>query len=87
MRHFDYVWTYQAQFGVRYSKKYLNRRSYIKYSPKPLKTKRVRKISPLSEETDLELEVEIETPEEETNVEVEISVENLPSAQFLPTKN
>ncbi|MDE7291525.1 MAG: hypothetical protein K2N58_05710, partial [Treponemataceae bacterium] len=82
MRPFDYVWTYQAQFGVRYSKKYLNRHSYIKYKPKPLKTKKVRKISPLSDETHLE----IETPEEE-NVEIEISVENLPSAQFLPTEN
>ena len=80
MRPFDYVWEYQLQFGARYSKKYLNRRSYIKYKPRPLKTKKVRRIMPWSEETDLELEMP-----EEANVEIEIPVENLPSAQFLPT--
>ena len=87
MRPFDYVWEYQAQIGARYCKKYLNRRSYIKYRPKPLKTKRVKKISPLSDETNLEIEVDIEEPKEEVNVEIEIPVENLPSAQFLPTEN
>lgn len=87
MRPFDYVWEYQAQLGARYCKKYLNRRSYIKYRPKPLKTKRVKKISPLSDETNLEIEVDIEEPKEEVNVEIEIPVENLPSAQFLPTEN
>lgn len=83
MRPFDYVWEYQIQIGARYCKKYLNRRSYIKYKPRRLKTKRVRKIVPLSEETDLELEYEM--PGEETEIEIETSVENLPSAQFLPT--
>ncbi|MCM1224362.1 MAG: hypothetical protein NC548_58930 [Lachnospiraceae bacterium] len=82
MRPFDYVWEYQIQFGARYCKKYLNRRSYIKYKPRPLKTKKVRKILPWSEETDLELEYGM--PEEDV-VEIETAVENLPSAQYLPT--
>ena len=46
MRPFDYAWEYQAQLGFRYSKKKLNPKSFVKYSPRPPKTKKVRALKP-----------------------------------------
>ncbi|MCR5045654.1 MAG: hypothetical protein K6A42_03660, partial [Treponema sp.] len=46
MRPFDYSWEYQAQIGFRYSKNKLNIKSFVKYSPRPPKTKKVRAIKP-----------------------------------------
>lgn len=63
LRPFDYVWEYQIQLGFRYCKKYLNNTSYIKYTPKPPKTKR-KKIKPLTKGLELEAKTE-ETPSAE----------------------
>lgn len=46
MRPFDFSWEYQAQLGFRYSTKKLNIKSFVKYSPRPPKTKKVRAVKP-----------------------------------------
>jgi len=46
MRPFDYSWEYQAQLGFRYSKKKLNPKSFVKYTPRPPKVKKVKPLKP-----------------------------------------
>ena len=46
MRPFDWSWEYQAQLGFRYSKKKLNPKSFVKYTPRPPKKKKVRALKP-----------------------------------------
>lgn len=46
MRPFDFSWEYQAQLGFRYSKKKLNPKSFVKYTPRPPKKKKVRALKP-----------------------------------------
>ncbi len=46
MRPFDLSWEYQAQLGFRYSKKKLNPKSFVKYTPRPPKKKKVRALKP-----------------------------------------
>lgn len=46
MRPYDFAWQYQAQIGFRYSKKKLNPKSFVRYAPRPPKTKKVRAVKP-----------------------------------------
>lgn len=46
MRPFDLSWEYQAQLGFRYSKKKLNPKSFVKYTPRPPKKVKVKVLKP-----------------------------------------
>lgn len=52
MRPFDFCWQYQAQLGFRYSKRKLNRKSFVPYVPRPPKTKHVRALKPRKNKDD-----------------------------------
>lgn len=63
MRPFDLSWEYQAQLGFRYSKKKLNPKSFVKYTPRPPKKKKVRALKPKAPAQDQTVNV-TETEEE-----------------------